>query len=78
MFQVIRALNEKFKDYDYDFDFRIEENTLKLFDTNEYFDYEDSNYEKVEQVVKQVIGDSNIYLEPENKVVMTIAGCYVK
>ena len=78
MFQVIRTLNEKFKDYDYDFDFRIEENTLKLFDTNEYFDYEDSNYEKVEQVVKQVIGDSNIYLEPENKVVMTIAGCYVK
>ena len=78
MFQVIRTLNEKFKDYDYDFDFRIEEDTLKLFDTNEYFDYEDSNYEKVEQVVKQVIGDSSIYLEPENKVVMTIAGCYVK
>ena len=78
MFQVIRTLNEKFKDYDYDFDFRIEENTLKLFDTNEYFDYEDSNYEKVEQVVKQVIGDSNIYLEPENRVIMTIAGCYVK
>ena len=78
MFQVIRTLNEKFKDYDYDFDFRIEEDTLKLFDTNEYFDYEDSNYEKVEQVVKQVIGDSSIYLEPENKVVMIIAGCYVK
>ena len=78
MFQVIRTLNEKFKDYDYDFDFRIEGDTLKLFDTNEYFDYEDSNYEKVEQVVKQVIGDSSIYLEPENKVVMTIAGCYVK
>ena len=78
MFQVIRTLNEKFKDYDYDFDFRIEENTLKLFDTNEYFDYEDSNYEKVEQVVKQVIGDNHIYLEPENKVIMIIAGCYVK
>lgn len=78
MFQAIRTLNEKFKDYDYDFDFRIEGDTLKLFDTNEYFDYEDSNYEKVEQVVKQVIGDSSIYLEPENKVVMTIAGCYVK
>ena len=78
MFQVIRTLNEKFKDYDYDFDFRIEGDTLKLFDTNEYFDYEDSNYEKVEQVVKQVIGDSSIYLEPENKVVMIIAGCYVK
>ena len=78
MFQVIRTLNEKFKDYDYDFDFRIEENTLKLFDTNEYFDYEDSNYEKVEQVVKQVIGDNHIYLEPENRVIMTIAGCYVK
>lgn len=78
MFQVIRTLNEKFKDYDYDFDFRIEEDTLKLFDTNEYFDYEDSNYEKVEQVVKQVIGDNHIYLEPENRVIMTIAGCYVK
>lgn len=78
MFQVIRTLNEKFKDYDYDFDFRIEEDTLKLFDTNEYFDYEDSNYEKVEQVVKQVIGDNHIYLEPENKVIMIIAGCYVK
>ena len=78
MFQVVQALNEKFKDYGYEFDFRIEENTLKLFDTNEYFDYEDSNYEKVEQVVKQVIGDSNIYLEPENRVIMTIAGCYVK
>lgn len=78
MFQVIRTLNEKFKDYDYDFDFRIEGDTLKLFDTNEYFDYEDSNYEKVEQVVKQVIGDSSIYLEPENKVIMIIAGCYVK
>lgn len=78
MFQVIRILNEKFKDYDYDFDFRIEEDTLKLFDTNEYFDYEDSNYEKVEQVVKQVIGDNHIYLEPENRVIMTIAGCYVK
>ena len=78
MFQVIRTLNEKFKDYDYDFDFRIEEGTLKLFDTNEYFDYEDSNYEKVEQVVKQVIGDNHIYLEPENRVIMTIAGCYVK
>ena len=76
MFQVIRTLNEKFKDYD--FDFRIEEDTLKLFDTNEYFDYEDSNYEKVEQVVKQVIGDNHIYLEPENRVIMTIAGCYVK
>ena len=78
MFQVIRTLNEKFKDYDYDFDFRIEEDTLKLFDTNEYFDYEDNNYENVEQVVKQVIGDNHIYLEPENKVIMTIAGCYVK
>lgn len=78
MFQVIRTLNEKFKDYDYDFDFRIEEDTLKLFDTNEYFDYEDNNYEKVEQVVKQVIGDNHIYLEPENRVIMTIAGCYVK
>lgn len=78
MFQVIRILNEKFKDYDYDFDFRIEEDTLKLFDTNEYFDYEDSNYEKVEQVVKQVIGDNHIYLEPENRVIMAIAGCYVK
>lgn len=78
MFQVIRTLNEKFKDYDYDFDFRIEENTLKLFDTNEYFDYEDNNYENVEQVVKQVIGDNHIYLEPENRVIMTIAGCYVK
>ena len=78
MFQVIRTLNEKFKDYDYDFDFRIEEDTLKLFDANEYFDYEDSNYEKVEQVVKQVIGDNHIYLEPENRVIMTIAGCYVK
>lgn len=78
MFQVINALNEKFKDYGYEFDFRIEADTLKLFDTNEYFTYEDNNYEKVEQVVKQVIGDSNIYLEPENKVIMTIAGCYVK
>ena len=78
MFQVIRTLNEKFKDYDYDFDFRIEEDTLKLFDTNEYFDYEDNNYENVEQVVKQVIGDNHIYLEPENRVIMTIAGCYVK
>ena len=78
MFQVIRILNEKFKDYDYDFDFRIEEDTLKLFDTNEYFDYEDNNYENVEQVVKQVIGDNHIYLEPENRVIMTIAGCYVK
>ena len=78
MFQVVQALNEKFKDYGYEFDFRIEEDTLKLFDTNEYFDYEDSNYEKVEQVVKQVIGDNHIYLEPENRVIMTIAGCYVK
>ena len=78
MFQVIRTLNEKFKEYDYEFDFRIEGDMLKLFDTNEYFDYEDNNYEKVEQVVKQVIGDSNIYLEPENSVIMTIAGCYVK
>ena len=78
MFQVVQALNEKFKDYGYEFDFRIEEDTLKLFDTNEYFDYEDNNYENVEQVVKQVIGDNHIYLEPENKVIMTIAGCYVK
>lgn len=78
MFQVVQALNEKFKDYGYEFDFRIEEDTLKLFDTNEYFDYEDNNYEKVEQVVKQVIGDNHIYLEPENRVIMTIAGCYVK
>ena len=78
MFQVIRTLNEKFKDYDYDFDFRIEGDILKLFDTNEYFDYEDNNYENVEQVVKQVIGDNHIYLEPENKVIMIIAGCYVK
>ena len=54
------------------------EDTLKLFDTNEYFDYEDNNYENVEQVVKQVIGDNHIYLEPENRVIMTIAGCYVK
>ena len=78
MFQVVQALNEKFKDYGYEFDFRIEEDTLKLFDTNEYFDYEDNNYENVEQVVKQVIGDNHIYLEPENRVIMTIAGCYVK
>ena len=78
MFQVVQALNEKFKDYGYEFDFRIEEDILKLFDTNEYFDYEDNNYENVEQVVKQVIGDNHIYLEPENRVIMTIAGCYVK
>ena len=78
MFQVVQTLNEKFKDYGYEFDFRIEEDTLKLFDTNEYFDYEDKNFDKVESITRKVIGSTNIYLEPENKVIMTIADCRVK
>ena len=79
MFSLIRELNSYFdKVYDYDFDFRIEEEVIKLFDKNENFDYEDKNFSKVENITRKVIGSTNIYLEPENKVIMTIADCYVK
>ena len=78
MFQVVQTLNEKFKEYDYDFDFRIEEEAIKLFDKNENFDYEDKNFDKVESITRKVIGSTDIYLEPENKVIMTIADCRVK
>lgn len=79
MFSLIGELNKSFDEmYGYDFGFRIEGELIKLFDKNENFDYEDKNFSKVENITRKVIGNTDIYLEPENIVIMTIAGCRVK
>lgn len=72
-----KTVNEKFKDYDYEFDWRIEGDNLVVFDRCEYFDYEDSNFYAVDKIAKDIFG-KEAYLEPENKVVMIVAGAYLK
>ena len=75
MNKIINKLNNSFKDEDYDFGYRIEDTSIKLFDKNEYFTYNSSNFNKVEEIVKSILG--NIYLEPYNSVIMTIADCHI-
>lgn len=72
-----KTVNEKFKDYEYEFDWRIESGSFKVFDKCEYFDYEDSNFDAINKIVKDIFG-KDAYLEPENRVVMVIARAYLK
>lgn len=81
--KICEVLNKKFSDYDYDFSYRIEGidsddfyNIIKIYDRNEIFDYTDANFDKIESILKSYIG-KEVYLEPEDKVIMNIAGCYV-
>lgn len=81
--KICEVLNKKFSDYDYDFSYRIEGidsddfyNIIKIYDRNEVFDYTDANFDKINDIIKSYIGEE-VYLEPEDKVIMNIAGCYV-
>lgn len=79
---IIKNLNEKYKDYEYEFEYRLQDTSeglsnICIYDATENFDYEDSNFYKVENDIKKAL-NSKVYLEPETKVTMIIAGCYVK
>lgn len=76
MNKLCDKLNKLYVDYGYDFNFRIEDEQIKLYDANESFYYEDENFDKVEEAVKKAF-NSGVYLEPENSVIMAIAGCYI-
>ena len=73
---LCKKLNDTFKAFEYNFDWRIERGNLVIYDSNEYFDYEDSNFDSVDKIVKSVFG-KHAYLEPENSVIMCIAGAYL-
>lgn len=76
--RLIKDLNNAFGE-EYDFDYRIEDESLVVFDKNENFDfsYMDEKYAKADRIVKNLFG-KQCYLEAQISVIGVIAGMIVK
>ena len=76
--RLIKDLNNAFGE-EYDFGFRVEDESLVVFDKNENFDfsYMDEKYAKADRIVKNLFG-KQCYLEAQISVIGVIAGMIVK
>ena len=63
----------------YNFEYRLEEDMIKIFDTNECFDYEAEEYTsgEINKIVQKYFGPM-AYLEPENSVIFTICDVIIE
>lgn len=82
--ELCTALNTKLNQYVeddplYKFSYRIEEDVVKIFDTNECFDYESKEYTsgELDKIVQKYFGPM-AYLEPENSVIFTIGDVIIE
>lgn len=82
--ELCTALNTKLNQYVeddplYEFSYRIEEDMVKIFDTNECFDYESKEYTsgELDKIVQKYFGPM-AYLEPENSVIFTIGDVIIE
>lgn len=82
--ELCTALNTKLNQYVeddplYKFSYRLEEDVVKIFDTNEYFDYESKEYTsgELDKIVQKYFGPM-AYLEPENSVIFTIGDVIIE
>ena len=82
--ELCTALNTKLNQYVeddplYEFSYRIEEGMVKIFDTNECFDYESKEYTsgELDKIVQKYFGPM-AYLEPEYSVIFTIGDVIIE
>ena len=82
--ELCTALNTKLNQYVeddplYEFSYRIEEDMVKIFDTNECFDYESKEYTsgELDKIVQKYFGPM-AYLEPEYSVIFTIGDVIIE
>lgn len=82
--ELCTALNTKLNQYVeddplYEFSYRLEEDVVKIFDTNECFDYESKEYTsgELDKIVQKYFGPM-AYLEPENSVIFTIGDVIIE
>lgn len=82
--ELCTALNTKLNQYVeddplYKFSYRIEEDVVKIFDTNECFDYESKEYTsgELDKIVQKYFGPM-AYLEPEYSVIFTIGDVIIE
>ena len=82
--KLCTALNTKLNQYVeddplYKFSYRIEEDVVKIFDTNECFDYESKEYTsgELDKIVQKYFGPM-AYLEPEYSVIFTIGDVIIE
>lgn len=82
--ELCTALNTKLNQYVeddplYEFSYRLEEDMVKIFDTNECFDYESKEYTsgELDKIVQKYFGPM-AYLEPENSVIFTVGDVIIE